>query len=65
MAIVTLKALECDRCGYQWLPRGGLDEGRLPGTCSNCRSPYWNSGPASPRVGKQPAQRAKRPRNQD
>lgn len=47
MAIVKAVILECDRCGYQWLPRGGINIKSLPKQCASksCHSPYWNAGP--------------------
>ncbi len=36
---VEIKKLHCLRCGYDWLPRY---ENRLPRTCANCGSPYWD-----------------------
>jgi len=36
---VEIKKLHCLRCNYEWLPRY---EGKLPRTCANCGSPYWD-----------------------
>lgn len=33
-----LRVLNCTRCKYEWASRGM----RLPKTCPNCNSPYWN-----------------------
>jgi len=46
MAIVkiTVKALRCDRCQHQWVPRDVVEEA-LPKQCPSCHSPYWNAGP--------------------
>lgn len=32
----------CERCGHEWIPRGGIDT--EPKVCPNpaCKSPYWN-----------------------
>jgi hypothetical protein len=47
MAIIKASVLKCDRCGYQWLPRGGMNLKHFPTHCASkaCHSPYWNSGP--------------------
>ena len=36
---VEIKKLHCLRCDSEWLPRY---EGKLPRTCANCGSPYWD-----------------------
>lgn len=28
--------LTCNRCGYSWYSK------KIPTTCTNCKSPYWN-----------------------
>jgi len=38
MTIQNREVLECNRCGYRWMQQRLA----IPGTCSNCRSPYWN-----------------------
>jgi hypothetical protein len=37
----TVWFFQCERCGYEWLPR---EEGVEPAVCPNpkCKSPYWN-----------------------
>jgi hypothetical protein len=42
MAEITLKAWQCDLCGYQWLKVAGRP---IPSQCRNsgCRSRRWNS----------------------
>lgn len=42
MAIVTLRALQCDVCGHKWLQDGPV----LPAQCPkrSCRSRLWNAG---------------------
>lgn len=62
MAIVTITALRCDRCGHEWVPRGGVNAKSLPRWCSNksCHSPYWNAGPPTrPTVSEAKRRRAK------
>ena len=39
---ITVEELECLRCHYTWFPRIVNAEVKIPGTCSQCRSPYWN-----------------------
>jgi hypothetical protein len=41
--IVWIRGLECTRCGHQWLPRTGVDLGKLPAVCANCKSKYWDT----------------------
>lgn len=42
---ITVKQLECNRCGYEWWPRISR-EGKtiIPKTCPKptCKSKYWN-----------------------
>ncbi|MFH1752351.1 MAG: hypothetical protein ABH821_05445 [archaeon] len=35
----TVKFWKCNRCNYEWFPRGK----EKPKTCPKCRSPYWDS----------------------
>jgi hypothetical protein len=37
---ITVMGYRCERCNYEWIPRGNGDE--EPRTCPKCRSPYWN-----------------------
>jgi hypothetical protein len=37
---ITVMGYRCERCSYEWIPRGNGDE--EPRTCPKCRSPYWN-----------------------
>lgn len=37
---ITVMGFKCERCGHEWVPRGGVDD--EPATCPKCRSPYWN-----------------------
>ena len=34
-----VKKLVCNRCTYAWHPLSR----RMPGSCPNCKSPYWAS----------------------
>jgi hypothetical protein len=39
---ITVMGYRCERCGHEWIPRGGnLEE--VPRVCPKCRSPYWNT----------------------
>ena len=40
----TVWLWQCNRCGYEWLPRDG-DMDNPPKRCPgpNCKSPYWNT----------------------
>lgn len=42
MAIITVKAFKCDRCGYIWLNKERTE--KPPMACSHCKSFYWNRG---------------------
>ena len=37
---ITVMGYRCERCGHEWVPRGGSDE--EPRVCPKCRSPWWN-----------------------
>lgn len=39
---ITVMGFRCERCGHEWIPRGGVDV--EPKVCPNlkCKSPYWN-----------------------
>jgi predicted Zn-ribbon and HTH transcriptional regulator len=37
---ITVMGYRCDRCGHQWVPRGGPDE--EPRVCPACHSALWN-----------------------
>src|SRR5215211_8496756 len=37
---ITVMGFRCERCGHEWVPRGGSEE--EPRACPKCRSPYWN-----------------------
>lgn len=37
---ITLMGFKCERCGHEWVPRGGTEE--EPKVCPKCRSPWWN-----------------------
>src|SRR6516162_3501014 len=37
---ITAMGFRCERCGHEWVPRGGPEE--QPRTCPRCRSPYWD-----------------------
>ena len=39
---ITVMGFRCERCGHEWIPRGGIEN--EPKTCPNlkCKSPYWN-----------------------
>ncbi len=39
---ITVMGFRCERCGHEWIPRGGIDA--EPKVCPNpaCKSPYWN-----------------------
>ncbi len=51
MASITMqvKGCRCERCGYEWVPRGPRLENRGKGSddkprlCPNCKSPYWQT----------------------
>lgn len=38
---ITVMGYRCDRCGHQWIPRGGLGE-EEPRVCPSCHSALWN-----------------------
>jgi DNA-directed RNA polymerase subunit RPC12/RpoP len=38
---ITVMGYRCERCGHEWIPRGGNLE-QEPTVCAKCRSPYWN-----------------------
>jgi len=37
---ITVMGFRCDRCGHEWIPRGGSEE--EPRLCPKCHSAYWN-----------------------
>ena len=37
---ITVMGYRCERCGHEWIPRGGTDD--EPRVCPKCRSPWWN-----------------------
>jgi hypothetical protein len=39
---ITIMGFRCERCGHEWIPRGGPDV--EPKVCPSltCKSPYWN-----------------------
>lgn len=37
---ITVMGFRCERCGHEWVPRGGVEE--EPRVCPKCRSPWWN-----------------------
>jgi hypothetical protein len=37
---ITVMGFRCERCGHEWIPRGGVDD--EPKVCPSCKSPYWN-----------------------
>ena len=37
---ITVMGFRCERCGHEWIPRGGAED--EPRVCPNCKSPYWN-----------------------
>ena len=38
---ITVMGYRCERCGHEWVPRGGGDD--EPRVCAKCKSPYWNT----------------------
>ena len=45
MAIATMKAYLCERCGYRWAPRKTVVTDKVenqPKMCPACKSPFWN-----------------------
>lgn len=51
MATITMKVegCRCERCGYEWVPRGPRLANRKrggdgkPSLCPKCKSPYWQT----------------------
>jgi hypothetical protein len=37
---ITVMGFRCDRCGHEWIPRGGQEE--EPRVCPSCHSYLWN-----------------------
>lgn len=37
---ITVMGYRCDRCGYEWLPRGDVKD---PKVCPKCHSPWWDT----------------------
>jgi hypothetical protein len=37
---ITVMGFRCDRCGHEWVPRGGMEE--EPRVCPSCHSALWN-----------------------
>jgi len=37
---ITVMGFRCDRCGHEWIPRGGVEE--EPRVCPKCHSGLWN-----------------------
>lgn len=37
---ITVMGFRCERCGHEWIPRGGIEE--EPKVCPSCKSPYWS-----------------------
>lgn len=35
---IICDGFECERCGYQWIPRNKT----IPKNCPKCKSPYWD-----------------------
>lgn len=35
---ITIKILQCKRCGHKWIPRITTQ----PAQCPKCKSPLWN-----------------------
>ena len=38
---IRIKVYMCSRCGHLWEKR--KKEDKMPITCPNCNSPYWNT----------------------
>lgn len=56
--LVQLLGFECERCGYQWVPRN-IDQ--PPRVCPKCKSPYWDRPRRSPATSAPaPAKKAKK-----
>ena len=45
---ITVMGFRCDRCGHEWVPRGGTDE--EPRVCPSCHSYLWNQPEKKPRM---------------
>jgi predicted Zn-ribbon and HTH transcriptional regulator len=45
---ITVMGFHCDRCGHEWIPRGGMDE--EPRVCPSCHSVFWNQPDKKPRM---------------
>jgi predicted Zn-ribbon and HTH transcriptional regulator len=45
---ITVMGFRCDRCGHEWMPRGGTDE--EPRVCPSCHSALWNQPEKKPRM---------------
>jgi hypothetical protein len=45
---ITVMGFRCDRCGHEWMPRGGSDE--EPRVCPSCHSALWNQPEKKPRM---------------
>jgi hypothetical protein len=37
---ITVMGFRCERCGHEWVPRGGIED--EPRICPKCKSAYWN-----------------------
>jgi hypothetical protein len=45
---ITVMGFRCDRCGHEWIPRGGTEE--EPRVCPSCHSYLWNQPEKKPRM---------------
>lgn len=45
---ITVMGFRCDRCGHEWIPRGGTAE--EPRVCPACHSGLWNQPEKKPRM---------------
>jgi len=36
--MIQVEGFQCERCDYQWAPRGD----QPPRVCPKCKSPYWD-----------------------
>jgi hypothetical protein len=45
---ITVMGFRCDRCGHEWIPRGGIEE--EPRVCPSCHSGLWNQPEKKPRM---------------
>ena len=46
MAIIDIKAFQCNKCGHIWISQTEYYDAKNPPiACASCKSSYWNRDP--------------------